>query len=136
MNPRKLGFYLAVLALLVLVLAACQPETVEVTRVVEEEVTRVVTETIVEEGESVEVTRVVTEVVEVPVVAEVEEEMGPEAVTLNWNWGTEPPQGDPALATDTTSVDLMGNTFISLTELDPPGKWHDALDILTTYSCA
>lgn len=119
MNPRKLGFYLAVLALMVLVLAACQPETVEVTRVIEQEVTRVVTETVVEEGESVEVTRVVTEVVEVPAEPAEEEAMAPEAVTLNWNWSSEPPQGDPSLATDTTSVDLIGNTFISLTELDP-----------------
>ena len=38
-------------------LVACQPETVET--VTEVEVTRVVTETVVEEGESVEVTRVV-----------------------------------------------------------------------------
>ena len=56
----------------ILILSACQPaepETVEVTRVVTEteqvevevpvEVTRVITETIVEEGEEVEVTRIV-----------------------------------------------------------------------------
>ncbi len=67
MNPKKLGLYLATLALLVLVLAACQPETIEVTRVVEQEVTRVITETVTEAGEQVEVTRVVTEVVEVAV---------------------------------------------------------------------
>ena len=44
-----------------LIMAACQPET----EIVEREVTRVVTETVVEEGETVEVTRVVTETVEV-----------------------------------------------------------------------
>lgn len=43
-------------------------ESVEVTRLVESEVTRVITETIVEEGQTVEVTRVITEevVVELP----------------------------------------------------------------------
>ena len=40
----------------ILILAACQPETVEVTRVV--------TETVMEEGEEVEVTRVVEVMVE------------------------------------------------------------------------
>ncbi len=58
------GKLLALLLLILLFLSACSggsTETVEVTRVVESEVTRIVTETIVEEGESVEVTRVVTE---------------------------------------------------------------------------
>ncbi|MFL7838942.1 MAG: ABC transporter substrate-binding protein [Candidatus Promineifilaceae bacterium] len=58
-----------------LVLVACAPQTVEVTRVVTEEkeveVTRVVTETVVEEGQEVEVTRVVTETVVEEVVVEV-----------------------------------------------------------------
>jgi oligopeptide transport system substrate-binding protein len=40
-------------------------------------------------------------------------------VTLNWNWGTEPPTIDPSLATDTTSVDVVGNTFMGLTRFDP-----------------
>jgi peptide/nickel transport system substrate-binding protein len=55
-----------------LVLAACQPETV--TETVEVEETRVVTETVVEEGETVEVTRVVTETVVETVVETVEVE--------------------------------------------------------------
>lgn len=42
-----------------------------------------------------------------------------EPVTLNINWGTEPPTADPALATDTTSVDLTGNIFVGLTRFDP-----------------
>jgi oligopeptide transport system substrate-binding protein len=117
MNVRKITLFLVAFAALTLVLAACQPETVEVTRVVEQEVTRVVTETVVEEGEEVEVTRVVTEVVEVEAEPE-EEAMAADVVTLNYNWGTEPPQGDPALATDTTSVRLTGNTFVGLTKLD------------------
>ncbi|NHZ72755.1 MAG: extracellular solute-binding protein [Aquificales bacterium] len=66
---KKTWTILAAILMLSLVLAACQPQTVEVevTRVVTEtetvteevEVTRVITETIVEEGESVEVTRIV-----------------------------------------------------------------------------
>ncbi|MBC8335838.1 MAG: peptide ABC transporter substrate-binding protein [Anaerolineales bacterium] len=40
-------------------------------------------------------------------------------VTLNWNWATEPPSLDPSLATDTTSVDVVGNTFAGLTKFDP-----------------
>ncbi len=65
---KKAFFLLLAIMSFVLVLAACQPQTVEVTRVVTEtevqEVTRVVTEVV--EGEAMEVTRVVTEVVEVP----------------------------------------------------------------------
>jgi multiple sugar transport system substrate-binding protein len=67
-NPMKTWRYLLLLMVGFLVLAACQPETVEVTRVVTEteqvEVTRVVTETVIEEGEEVEVTRVVEVMVE------------------------------------------------------------------------
>lgn len=66
---KKTTLLFALLLALTLALSACQPETVEVTRVISEtetvteqvEVTRVVTET-----EEVEVTRVVTEEVEVP----------------------------------------------------------------------
>ena len=39
-------------------------------------------------------------------------------VTLNWNLGTEPPTADPALATDTTSVDLDEQLFLGLTDFD------------------
>jgi len=44
---------------------------------------------------------------------------GADPVTFNYNWGTEPPTADPALATDTTSVDLTGNIYIGLTRFDP-----------------
>lgn len=62
---KKSWIFVALLSVLVFGLVACQPQTVEVTRVVTEteevqvEVTRVITETVVEEGETVEVTRVV-----------------------------------------------------------------------------
>jgi oligopeptide transport system substrate-binding protein len=42
-----------------------------------------------------------------------------EPITLDINWGTEPPTADPSLATDTTSVDLTGNIFVGLTRFDP-----------------
>ena len=60
-----------ILFTLLAVLVACSPEPVEVIREVEVEVTRVVTTTVIEEGESVEVTRVVTETVVEEVVVEV-----------------------------------------------------------------
>jgi oligopeptide transport system substrate-binding protein len=121
-KTKRTGLILAAFMLMALVLVACQPETVVETVVEQVEVTRVVTETVVEEGEAVEVTRIVTEVEEVEVTREVateaEEEMA-DAVTLNWNWGTEPPTADPSLATDTTSVDIVGNVFMGLTRFDP-----------------
>jgi multiple sugar transport system substrate-binding protein len=79
---RKAPFFLVVTLVLLAAIVACQPETVEVTRVVTQtetqtevvEVTRVITEQIIEEGEEVEVTRVVE--VEVPV--------GQEIVTIEY----------------------------------------------------
>ena len=126
-------------------LVACQPETVEVVQ--EVDVTRVVTETVVEEGEQVEVTRVVTEVQEVmvtPEVEEVEEEVEP--VTLYWNWTAEPPSLDPSLSTDNVSINAVGNTFMGLTRTDPDTgevvpylatDWEVSDDVLSTLStCA
>ena len=77
-TKKRTGLFLAITAVLAVFLVACQPQTVEVTRVV----TETVTEVVEVEGEAVEVTRVVTEVVtetvEVEVPAEApEEEMGP-----------------------------------------------------------
>jgi oligopeptide transport system substrate-binding protein len=116
MFNKKIGLLLIVMIIGVL-LVACQPETVETVK--EVEVTRVVTETVVEEGEQVEVTRVVTEVQEIVVTPEVEEAMMEEPVTLYWNHGTEPPNIDPSLSTDTTSVDIVSNIFMGLTRPDP-----------------
>ncbi len=114
---KKRNLLLAVLLLAAFALVACQPEVVTETITEQVEVTRVVTETVVEEGAAVEVTRIVTEevVVEVPA----EEPMMEMPVTLNWNFGTEPPTADPSLSTDTTSVDLVGNMFVGLTKFDP-----------------
>ncbi len=66
---KKIFIFIVAMVSLAILIAACQPETVEVTRVVTEtevqevEVTRVVTEVV--EGEAVEVTRVVEQIVEV-----------------------------------------------------------------------
>ena len=115
---KKTGLLLIALMLIGVLLVACQPETVETVK--EVEVTRVVTETVVEEGEQVEVTRVVTEVQEVMVTPEVEEAPPEEVpVTLRWNFATEPPNIDPSLSTDTTSVDIVSNMFMGLTRPDP-----------------
>lgn len=65
MGSKRLVSLLLLVLAIVLIATACQPETVEVTRVEtvteteQVEVTRVITETIVEEGEEVEVTRIV-----------------------------------------------------------------------------
>jgi multiple sugar transport system substrate-binding protein len=67
MSRKKLYLVVGSLLAILLFIAACTPQTVEVTRVVSEtvteevevEVTRVVTETIEVEGEQVEVTRIV-----------------------------------------------------------------------------
>lgn len=81
-NRRTMFVLLFVLAGLLLV--ACQPETVEVTRVI--------TETIVQEGETVEVTRVVTEVETITEEVEVEVtkvvEVAGEAMTARGTGGT------------------------------------------------
>lgn len=41
-----------------------------------------------------------------------------EPVVLDINLGTEPPTGDPSLATDTTSVAVTGQLFMGLTKID------------------
>lgn len=111
---NKKALFVALVLLLGIVLVACGPETV--TETVEKEVTRVVT--VVEEvaGQPVEVTRVVQEVVTEVVTAVPEPVAQP--VTLNVNLGAEPPTIDPQLATDTTSVTLVRNLFVGLTQFD------------------
>lgn len=51
-------------------------------------------------------------------------------VTLDWNLGTEPPSLDPSLATDTSSVAILNETMLALTELDPDTQ--DAVPELAT----
>jgi peptide/nickel transport system substrate-binding protein len=91
---KRLLLLIGLLLVVAVALAACSPETVEVTRVVTEtetiteEVTRVVTEEVVEE---VEVTRVVTEEVVVEAPADESEDVLPRDETLYFNglqWGS------------------------------------------------
>lgn len=126
MKKNLLVKMIGILLTLSFVLAACgqaEPEIVEkiVTQVVEVE--KVVTQVVEIEGQEVVVTEIVTEIEEVVVTATPDpamaEEMMDQPVTLNWNWSSEPPSADPSLATDTTSVDIVGNVFMSLTRFDP-----------------
>ena len=88
---RKVSLCIAVLSSLVLVIAACQPQTVEVTRVVQETITEQVEVTRIVEGESV------TEVVEVTRVVEPTAE--PEAPELEvFHWWTGPGEAEAAEA--------------------------------------
>lgn len=119
MSKLKNGRLLAIILLLAIVLVACQPQ--EVVREVEVpvEVTRVVTETVVEGGQEVEVTRIVTET-EVQVVTATP----PPVDTISF---TAPNPGtytqltfgdinslDPAIAYDTASGALMENVLEGL----------------------
>ena len=107
---KNISIVFALLIIASMALAACQPQVEEVVKTV------VVTEVVEVEGETV----VQTQVVEVVVTPEPEPEME-EPVTLLWNWGTEPPTMDPALTSDTTSVDGTENMFVGLTVLTAEG---------------
>ena len=106
---KSITIIFGLLVIASMVLSACQPAAVE--EVIK---TVVVTEIVEKEGETI----VETQIVEVVVTPEPEAPMA-EPVTLDWNFGTEPPSLDPSLATDTTSVDVIRNTFISLTQFHP-----------------
>jgi oligopeptide transport system substrate-binding protein len=107
MKSKTLTILFGLLVLGGILLVACQPQQVEVVKTV------IVTEVVTEKGETI----VVTEVVEVE--KPVEPVMEEKPVTLNLNLSTEPPTLDPALATDTTSVDVDTNLFVGLTRFDP-----------------
>lgn len=144
---KKLRFVLMLAGVLALV--ACQPQTVEVTRVVTEtqevEVTRVVTETNTEE---VEVTRVVTEEVQVEVTAvpaavqEVIFALYQEPQILNPFIATQTASGEvnSAIVEGLLAVDQDGNYFPVLAEEVPSEEnglvvYDEASDILTvTYN--
>ncbi|HZD11661.1 MAG TPA: peptide ABC transporter substrate-binding protein [Candidatus Binatia bacterium] len=116
MKSKRPVFLIAAL-LVIILLAACQPQTVEVTRVVAEEVTRVVTETVVEEGQQVEVTRVVTEQVEVTRQVEPQEETS-DLVTYDAYSTTDIPTLDPQTAEDVISINYIENLFVQLTNYE------------------
>ncbi|VAW34290.1 hypothetical protein MNBD_CHLOROFLEXI01-3875 [hydrothermal vent metagenome] len=113
----------ALIFLLLLILAACSPEIETVTV----EVTRVVTETVVEEGETVEVTRVVTETiietVEVEAEAEPDDEP-PSATGSEGDAGPLPPapgDGSKVVAGrgSTQAAELIVETAVTLRASQP-----------------
>src|SRR5690554_118932 len=114
MFSKRTTLFLALVVMLGL-LAACQPQTVEVTRVIEQEVTRVITETIIEEGEEVEVTRIVTEVQEItpePEGAEAPTDPSPDTL-VELTFGDIATM-DPNLIYDTASGQLAENVMEGL----------------------
>jgi oligopeptide transport system substrate-binding protein len=127
---KKWSLILAIITVAGLVLAACEPEVVEVTRVVEKEKVVVETQVVVEEGEEkvVEVTKVVKEEV---VVTATPEPAPPEPapVTLEGLWypiTTEPPTLDIQLATDTTSHLIIHQCIEGLFEYRGDGSIQPA----------
>ena len=108
MLNKKWSILMAIVVIGSTLLAACGAPTPEV---VEKEVEK-----------EVEVTRVVEkegETVVEEVVVTATPEPAPEApVTLDWNLVGEPPQVDPALSTDTTSVQVDEMLFLGLTDFD------------------
>lgn len=112
---RRAGLLLAALAIVALLVVACQPETVEVP--VEVEVTRVVTETVTEEGQEVEVTRVITEQVVVTATPEPAEEVSstaPDPTTYTSLTFGDINTMDPNLVYDTASGQLIENVMETL----------------------
>ena len=117
---KKSWIFVALLSVLVLGLVACQPQTVEVTRVVTEtvteteevEVTRVVTETVVEEGEAVEVTRVVEVEVEVPA------EAGEKTIVEFWTTDNEEGRVDVYEAVAARYMEQNPNVEIRIVPID------------------
>lgn len=113
---KKRSLLFVALMVVALLVVACQPEVVTETVEVPVEVTRVVTETVVEEGETVEVTRVVEveTVVEVPA----EEEAMAEPVTMDEYSTTDIPTLDPQIGEDTVSITYIENLFVHLANYD------------------
>ena len=114
-KTKRLSLLLVAIAILAVLLVACQPETVEVIK--EVEVTRVITETVVEEGQTVEVTRVVTEIQEV--IVEPEPEVVEPMMSSDPTVYTEVLFGDidtmdPNLNYDTASGNLIDNVMEGL----------------------
>ncbi|MCA9875267.1 MAG: hypothetical protein KC441_16465, partial [Anaerolineales bacterium] len=113
----RVGLLLIVLTIVVLALAACQPQTVEVVKEVPVEVTRVITETITEEGQAVEVTRVISEEVVVtatPAPAEPASFSPPEPGTYVALTFGDIDTLDPNLAYDSASGQVIQNVMEGL----------------------
>ena len=117
MKHSRWFMLVAVLIVASFVLAACpQPTPKVVEKVVTKEVEKVVTKE-VQKVVTKEVQKIITKEVEKVVVATPTPKPGEEKVTLDINLGTEPPTADPSLATDTTSVTVIEQLFMGLTDL-------------------
>ncbi|MFQ5435419.1 MAG: ABC transporter substrate-binding protein, partial [Anaerolineae bacterium] len=115
---NKKALLVAALMLLGILLVACQPETVTETVEVPVEVTRVITETVVQEGETVVQTVVVTETEIVEVTPEVTEPEMVEPVTYDSYSTTDIPTLDPQVGEDVVSIGYIENLFVNLTNVD------------------
>jgi oligopeptide transport system substrate-binding protein len=121
---RKKSLWLMALMLVAVIAVACQPQVQQVE--VPIEVTRVVVETVVEEGVEVEVTRVVTEevMVEVTPVPEetadeaMDEEMEPADKVLRINLGTYPDIIDPQKSSFSNEIAHLTLMYEGLTKLN------------------
>ena len=120
MNKKK-AILLALLALVALFVVACQPTTVEVTKIVEVPGQEVVVTQVVEvEGETVIEQVVVTatpdpNAVEEPVV---EEPVVMEPITLYQGDTTDIPELDPQIAEDAVGITYIENLWVALTNYD------------------
>ena len=120
MLKKKWMWILALAAIATLVMAACQPKTVVVEKtVIQTQIVEVETEvTKIVAGTPVVEKVIETQVVEKEVVVTATPVPSEKPVTLNYNLGGEPPQVDPALSTDTTSVLVDEQLFLGLTDFD------------------
>ncbi|MCA9955774.1 MAG: hypothetical protein KC434_13690, partial [Anaerolineales bacterium] len=112
LNKKRWAIIALVVALVAVALAACTPSTETVTV----EVTRVVTETVVEEGQTVEVTRVVTETVVETVEVEPEVVAGPKdlIVCMAQEPDTMYPYGGSMLAASAVQHAIYENNLTTL----------------------
>jgi oligopeptide transport system substrate-binding protein len=106
------------------VLSACATPTPQIVEKVVEVEKTVVVEKVVEKP----VEKVIQKKVEVLVTATPVPE--PDIVTLNANLGGEPPQADPALATDSASILIDEQMFLGLTDFDD--KTNEVIPELAT----
>lgn len=121
MINKKKGILFALLALVAMFIVACQPEVVEVTKIVTETEEVVVTQVVEVEGETVVQEVVVTATPDPNAVEEepvMEEEVEMEPVTFYQTDTSDIPELDPQIAEDATGIAYIENLFVALTNYD------------------